>query len=68
MLAAASVRGTLNALSHSSASHRGLLFWLNIGLKALFVGLLAFGAFSGLDQFEGKAFGWRLILCSWRRS
>ena len=38
------------------------MFWLNIGLKALFVGLLAFGAFSGLDQFEGKAFGWRLIL------
>jgi hypothetical protein len=28
----------------------------------LFVGLLAFGAFSGLDQFEGKAFGWRLVL------
>jgi len=26
------------------------------------VGLLAFGAFSGLDQFDGKAFGWRLIL------
>jgi hypothetical protein len=38
------------------------VFWLNIGLKGLFVGLLAFGAFSGLDQFEGKAFGWRLIL------
>jgi len=43
-------------------THRGLLFWSNIGLKALFVGLLAFGAFSGLDQFEGKAFGWRLVL------
>jgi hypothetical protein len=42
--------------------HRRPLFWLNIGLKALFVGLLAFGAFSGLDQFDGKAFGWRLIL------
>ena len=41
---------------------RLLLFWSNISLKALFVGLLAFGAFSGLDQFEGKAFGWRLIL------
>jgi len=26
------------------------------------VGLLAFGAFSGLDQFDGKAFGWRLVL------
>ena len=43
-------------------THRRPLFWLNIGLKALFVGLLAFGAFSGLDQFDGKAFGWRLIL------
>ena len=28
----------------------------------MFVGLLAFGAFSGLDQFQGKAFGWRLVL------
>jgi hypothetical protein len=28
----------------------------------VFVGLLAFGAFSGLDQFQGKAFGWRLVL------
>lgn len=43
-------------------SDRRLLPWLDLGLKALFVGLLAFGAFSGLDQFEGKAFGWRLIL------
>jgi hypothetical protein len=43
-------------------THRRLLFWSNIGLKALFVGLLAFGVFSGLDQFEGKAFGWRLVL------
>ncbi|MEO5633168.1 hypothetical protein [Gaiella sp.] len=42
--------------------HRRLLFSCNVGLKALFVGLLAFGAFSGLDQFDGKAFGWRLIL------
>ena len=49
-------------LSHSSASHRRLFISLNIGLKTLFVGLLAFGAFSGLDQFDGKAFGWRLIV------
>ena len=42
-------------------AHRRLLFWVNIGLKALFVGLLAFGAFSGLDQFDGKGFGWRLV-------
>lgn len=39
-----------------------LLFAANLALKALFVGVLAFGAFSGLDQFDGKAFGWRLIL------
>ena len=38
-----------------------LLLWLDLGLKALLVGLLAFGAFSGLEQFEGKAFGWRLL-------
>lgn len=30
-------------------------------LKLALVGLLAFGAFSGLQQFEGKAFGGRLI-------
>jgi hypothetical protein len=38
-----------------------LLLWVDLGLKALLVGLLAFGAFSGLEQFEGKAFGWRLL-------
>ena len=37
------------------------VFWSNLALKALLVGLLAFGAFSGLEQFEGKAFGWRLF-------
>jgi hypothetical protein len=37
------------------------VFWLNVAVKALLVGLLAFGAFSGLEQFEGKAFGWRLV-------
>ena len=36
------------------------LFWLDVVLKAALVGLLAFGAFSGLQQFEGKAFAWRL--------
>ena len=36
------------------------LFWLDLVLKAALVGLLAFGAFSGLQQFEGKAFAWRL--------
>jgi hypothetical protein len=36
-------------------------FWLNVAVKAALVALLAFGAFSGLEQFEGKAFGWRLL-------
>jgi hypothetical protein len=29
-------------------------------VKVALVGLLAFGAFSGLERFAGKAFGWRL--------
>ena len=37
------------------------LFWLNIATKLALVGLLVFGAFSGLQQFEGKAFLWRLF-------
>jgi hypothetical protein len=53
--------GYAHTLAAPTAQRR-LLFWVNIGLKALFVGLLAFGAFSGLDQFDGKAFGWRLLL------
>src|SRR5207247_11396598 len=36
-------------------------FWLNIAVKASLVLLLAFGAFSGLERFAGKAFGWRLV-------
>lgn len=35
-------------------------FWVNLAIKAVLIGLLAFGAFSGLQQFEGKAFTWRL--------
>ncbi|MDE2816025.1 MAG: hypothetical protein OXM03_09290 [Chloroflexota bacterium] len=35
-------------------------FWVNLGIKAVLITLLAFGAFSGLRQFEGKAFIWRL--------
>jgi hypothetical protein len=35
--------------------------WIDVAVKVLFVGLLAFGAFSGLEQFEGKAFGARLL-------
>jgi hypothetical protein len=33
---------------------------VDLALKALLVGLLLFGAFSGLERFEGKAFGGRL--------
>jgi hypothetical protein len=36
-------------------------FWLDLAVKAALIGLLAFGAFSGLQQFEGKAFLWRLL-------
>ena len=35
-------------------------FWLNLAVKALLILLLALGVFSGLQQFEGKAFAWRL--------
>ena len=42
-------------------ARRPAAFWLDLGVKAALVGLLAFGAFSGLQQFEGKAFGWRLL-------
>ena len=37
------------------------IFWVDMGVKVALVVLLAFGAFSGLEQFEGKAFGWRLL-------
>ena len=37
------------------------VFWLDVAVKTALVGLLAFGAFSGMEQFEGKAFGWRLV-------
>ena len=36
-------------------------FWLTLAVKAALVCLLVFGAFSGLQQFEGKAFLWRLV-------
>ena len=35
-------------------------FWLDVAVKTALVSLLVFGAISGLQQFEGKAFGWRL--------
>jgi hypothetical protein len=36
-------------------------FWLDAAVKLSLVLLLAFGAFSGLERFAGKAFGWRLV-------
>jgi hypothetical protein len=36
-------------------------FWLDLAVKVSLVLLLAFGAFSGLERFAGKAFGWRLV-------
>ncbi len=40
---------------------RSWVFWLDVAVKVALVGILAFGAFSGLEQFEDKAFGWRLV-------
>jgi hypothetical protein len=40
---------------------RSNVFWLDLAVKATLVLLLAFGAFSGLERFAGKAFGWRLV-------
>ncbi len=40
---------------------RPALLYVDVALKLALVALLAFGAFSGLQQFEGKAFGGRLI-------
>ena len=34
--------------------------WIDVAAKVASIGLLLFGAFSGLQQFEGKAFVWRL--------
>jgi hypothetical protein len=39
---------------------RRTAFAVDLALKALLIGLLLFGAFSGLERFEGKAFGGRL--------
>ena len=42
-------------------TRRPAVFWVDIAVKLALVLLLAFGAFSGLERFEGKAFGWRLV-------
>lgn len=36
-------------------------FWIDLAVKLSLIVLLAFGAFSGLERFAGKAFGWRLV-------
>jgi hypothetical protein len=38
-----------------------LLRWADLTIKVALVSLLAFAAFSGIDRFAGKAFGWRLV-------
>jgi hypothetical protein len=43
---------------------RQAALWLDLAVKLTLVLLLAFGAFSGLDRFAGKAFGWRLVAYS----
>ena len=45
----------------SGLQNHSMWFWLNITVKAVLIFLLAFGALSGLQQFEGKAFFWRLL-------
>jgi hypothetical protein len=40
---------------------RSAALWLDLAVKLTLVLLLAFGAFSGLERFAGKAFGWRLV-------
>jgi hypothetical protein len=41
-------------------SPRALLA-VDVGLKAVTIGLTALGAFGGLERFEEKGFGWRLL-------
>jgi hypothetical protein len=43
------------------APSREPAFWLDAAVKLTLFLLLAFGAFSGLERFAGKAFGWRLV-------
>ena len=44
----------------TSLRKQSVAFWLDLAVKAALICLLAFGAFSGLQQFEGKGFLWRL--------
>lgn len=47
-------------IDHPGVTHRHGV-WLAIALKALVIGLTALGAFGGLERFEEKGFGWRLL-------
>ena len=46
----------------SGVEIRSSTLWLTLAVKAALICLLVFGAFSGLQQFEGKAFLWRLTI------
>ena len=48
-------------MATQSSPRREFAFWLDIAVKLALILLLAFGAFSGLERFAGKAFGWRLL-------
>ena len=48
------------AAANASGARRAWL-WLDVTLKALVIGLTALGAFGGLERFEEKGFGWRLL-------
>ena len=37
-------------------------FWIDVAVKTVLVALLLFGAFSGLERFEGKAFAGRALV------
>lgn len=43
------------------ASDHGRVKTAAIGVRVLLVALCAFGAFAGLERFDDKGFGWRLI-------
>ena len=49
------------ALGSADSVKRTPAFWLDLAVKLLLLALLAFGAFSGLERFAGKALGWRLV-------
>ena len=50
----------MRLISIARPASSAIPFWFNLTVKAALIILLVFGAFSGLQQFEGKAFLWRL--------